>query len=379
MIQRPQQQHQFLPSQVHSPQNSNEQSYGFYTQQLTSRQLVNQKPGSVTSSKTTYPVESHKKSREGSHQEESFLGIKESSRKGKHSLLGHLKPEKERGKCSSDSRIEKPGGNLSANNKKPKPVKLGIYSNLVSQSKLDPMTSEAAENYLAHHSDSIRLSKDLLWAATVSKDITKFHQCIHENAAIQHFLEQERSTQSETFEFDQNNYKIEEFYKYIHDFPKEELVNLNLIFSKLSTMLSDWMDLKEKNVEAFDFQYFVEKVAHRDTKGSLIRHARTSNVPGESVSLQVIPVKPNTKPNSNLMFNSQGTLQPDLSIKVKMVCQHCGSTSTPEWRKGPEDARTLCNACGLFHTKLVKKMGSEAAAKELKRRRDQGEQTNRRI
>lgn len=249
----------------------------------------------------------------------------------------------------------------------------------MAQSKLDPLTREAAENYLAHHSDSIKLSKDLLWAATVSKDITKFHQYILENGAIQHFLEQERSTQSETFEFDQNNYKIEEFYKYIRDFPTEELVNLNAIFSKLSVMLSDWISLKEKNVEAFDFQYFVKKIADRGTNEGIVRHARTSNVPGESVSLQVIPVKPNTKTNSSAMFNSQGTLQPDLSIKVKMVCQHCGSTSTPEWRKGPEDARTLCNACGLFHTKLVKKMGSEAAAKELKRRRDEGEQTNRRI
>lgn len=341
--------------------------------------MTNQKRGSVTSSKPTSPIESQKKSREGSRQEESFLGTKDFPRKGKHAPLGLLKPEEEREKCSPDSRIEKPACSLITNNKKPKPLSLGKYSNLVAQSKLDPITREAAENYLTHHSDSIKLSKDLLWAATVSKDITKFHQYILENGAIQHFLEQERSTQSETFEFDQNNYKIEEFYKYIRDFPTEELVNLNAIFSKLSVMLSDWISLKEKNVEAFDFQYFVKKIADRGTNEGIVRHARTSNFPGESVSLQVIPVKPNTKTNSSAMFNSQGTLQPDLSIKVKMVCQHCGSTSTPEWRKGPEDARTLCNACGLFHTKLVKKMGSEAAAKELKRRRDEGEQTNRRI
>ncbi len=42
-------------------------------------------------------------------------------------------------------------------------------------------------------------------------------------------------------------------------------------------------------------------------------------------------------------------------------CHRCGVTSTPEWRRGPNGARTLCNACGLFHAKLVKKKGKEAA------------------
>ena len=28
-------------------------------------------------------------------------------------------------------------------------------------------------------------------------------------------------------------------------------------------------------------------------------------------------------------------------------CRDCGTTSTPQWRGGPEGARTLCNACGV--------------------------------
>ena len=95
--------------------------------------------------------------------------------------------------------------------------------------------------------------------------------------------------------------------------------------------------------------------------------------------LKVVPFKPNTKFNSIVEFNSHGTLQPELSIQKKIICQHCGSTSTPEWRKGPEDAKTLCNACGLFHTKLVKKIGAAEAAAELRRRREIGEYNNRRI
>ncbi|KAK9446907.1 uncharacterized protein V1518DRAFT_422402 [Limtongia smithiae] len=36
-------------------------------------------------------------------------------------------------------------------------------------------------------------------------------------------------------------------------------------------------------------------------------------------------------------------------------CHQCGISETPEWRRGPDGARTLCNACGLHHAKLVKK------------------------
>ncbi len=28
---------------------------------------------------------------------------------------------------------------------------------------------------------------------------------------------------------------------------------------------------------------------------------------------------------------------------------------TPEWRRGPDGARTLCNACGLHYAKLERK------------------------
>lgn len=36
-------------------------------------------------------------------------------------------------------------------------------------------------------------------------------------------------------------------------------------------------------------------------------------------------------------------------------CHSCNCTETPEWRRGPDGARTLCNACGLHYAKLMKK------------------------
>jgi hypothetical protein len=54
-------------------------------------------------------------------------------------------------------------------------------------------------------------------------------------------------------------------------------------------------------------------------------------------------------------------------------CHQCGTHETPEWRKGPEGSRTLCNACGLFHAKLVKKKGEAEAAEILRERREQNQ------
>ncbi|MBY0462360.1 MAG: GATA zinc finger domain-containing protein, partial [Alphaproteobacteria bacterium] len=36
-------------------------------------------------------------------------------------------------------------------------------------------------------------------------------------------------------------------------------------------------------------------------------------------------------------------------------CAHCGSKGTPQWRRGPDGAGTLCNACGVKwkHGKLA--------------------------
>lgn len=43
-------------------------------------------------------------------------------------------------------------------------------------------------------------------------------------------------------------------------------------------------------------------------------------------------------------------------------CHSCNRAETPEWRRGPDGARTLCNACGLHYAKLTRKMGSNKAS-----------------
>ena len=43
------------------------------------------------------------------------------------------------------------------------------------------------------------------------------------------------------------------------------------------------------------------------------------------------------------------------------VCHSCGNSDTPEWRRGPDGARTLCNSCGLHFAKLVRRRTMEYA------------------
>ncbi|KAI7887499.1 GATA-domain-containing protein [Lichtheimia hyalospora FSU 10163] len=45
-------------------------------------------------------------------------------------------------------------------------------------------------------------------------------------------------------------------------------------------------------------------------------------------------------------------------------CHACNSSETPEWRRGPDGARTLCNACGLHYAKMERKRAAAAAVQE---------------
>lgn len=56
---------------------------------------------------------------------------------------------------------------------------------------------------------------------------------------------------------------------------------------------------------------------------------------------------------------------PEVIDRQTKRCHRCGTDETLEWRRGPHGVRTLCNACGLFHAKLVKRKGAALAAKEL--------------
>lgn len=47
--------------------------------------------------------------------------------------------------------------------------------------------------------------------------------------------------------------------------------------------------------------------------------------------------------------------------KPKTHCHQCGLTSTPEWRRGPTGSRSLCNACGIYYMKLLRRFTEDQA------------------
>ncbi|KAF2656924.1 hypothetical protein K491DRAFT_596128 [Lophiostoma macrostomum CBS 122681] len=49
-----------------------------------------------------------------------------------------------------------------------------------------------------------------------------------------------------------------------------------------------------------------------------------------------------------------------LKIADEYVCTDCGTLDSPEWRKGPNGPKTLCNACGLRWAKKEKKKQSQS-------------------
>ncbi|CAK7230777.1 hypothetical protein SBRCBS47491_007700 [Sporothrix bragantina] len=68
------------------------------------------------------------------------------------------------------------------------------------------------------------------------------------------------------------------------------------------------------------------------------------------------------------MYNDQGN-KPYGGMEVKKRrgraappgrCHSCNRIDTPEWRRGPDGARTLCNACGLHYAKLERKKQLES-------------------
>ncbi|KAG5366387.1 Biofilm regulator 1 [Yarrowia sp. B02] len=81
---------------------------------------------------------------------------------------------------------------------------------------------------------------------------------------------------------------------------------------------------------------------------------------------------PKTTPPASPLFintNAKRKRKRSRSDASTTVCRGCGTTETPEWRKGPEGARTLCNACGLYHAKLAKRKGINVAGEAIRQKR----------
>ncbi|KAL4971282.1 hypothetical protein BDW66DRAFT_146390 [Aspergillus desertorum] len=63
----------------------------------------------------------------------------------------------------------------------------------------------------------------------------------------------------------------------------------------------------------------------------------------------------NANPSSRIEQRMPPETEPRKRLKAEYKCADCGTSDSPEWRKGPEGPKTLCNACGLRWAKMEKK------------------------
>lgn len=125
-----------------------------------------------------------------------------------------------------------------------------------------------------------------------------------------------------------------------------------------------------------------QPVKRRKSSVSIISRTSTSTSAKHSIGGSIIPLDikmPQLISTSSASTQDLGTLNSDLSMRQEISCSHCGSKDTPEWRKGIDGGRTLCNACGLFFSKLTKRYNAVEAAKIMKERKENGSVHNRRI
>ena len=54
--------------------------------------------------------------------------------------------------------------------------------------------------------------------------------------------------------------------------------------------------------------------------------------------------------------NRGGDKKKKLKVADEYVCTDCGTLDSPEWRKGPNGPKTLCNACGCMYIYPLKKI-----------------------
>ncbi|KXN68384.1 hypothetical protein CONCODRAFT_19010 [Conidiobolus coronatus NRRL 28638] len=101
--------------------------------------------------------------------------------------------------------------------------------------------------------------------------------------------------------------------------------------------------------------------------GSQIRLPPISSLAPLSHSIPALPKKP-IAPSSRPMAlpklprrhdHSKRTPYSHTSTKHALPfghsCENCGTTNSPEWRRGPSGEKTLCNACGLRYSRLKAK------------------------
>lgn len=73
------------------------------------------------------------------------------------------------------------------------------------------------------------------------------------------------------------------------------------------------------------------------------------------MGIEIIPSRLQTMEETGAWTPKPRTKKKKPHLEQEFLCKECGTTDSPEWRKGPMGVKTLCNACGLRWSKTQKK------------------------
>ncbi|CAO3589223.1 unnamed protein product [Absidia cylindrospora] len=143
-----------------------------------------------------------------------------------------------------------------------------------------------------------------------------------------------------------------------------EGLEVKQLIEKCSTLCNDlaryktWQKGSEKDREAiFDF---VTHTAHDILDSLVAMQQQQDAVVSNEAEYEMIRQARNWKENRKPKYRRRSKRN-----MIGQQCHSCHTSETPEWRRGPDGARTLCNACGLHYSKLLRKESVTVASYKL--------------
>ncbi|KAI9248202.1 hypothetical protein BY458DRAFT_465073 [Sporodiniella umbellata] len=151
----------------------------------------------------------------------------------------------------------------------------------------------------------------------------------------------------------------------ISNIPQTLYCAMKQTVSSYELMCQNMMDLMKLHYEKAT-QYRVESSSLAENRNTTTKEyeLQWSSAEEDWDKADIVEEKPSKKASSSKATNPVSSKTPNTIKK----CLYCGCKTTPMWRRGPQGAGTLCNACGVKwkHGKILNDSPPENAEKKRK-------------
>lgn len=138
---------------------------------------------------------------------------------------------------------------------------------------------------------------------------------------------------------------------------REQWERIKLLTSHVNDLISDAMKtnslsteshkkIQESSTELYQITCGFHEFGTRNTVAPLFRPVSKSRKP----KIKASKLEGDSKDFTKKKRRKRAVSNPD-----NLFCHACGARETPEWRRGPDGCKSLCNACGLHYAKIVKR------------------------